>query len=160
MLTDADGGSFISAEDYAVALTDELETGRSTGRRITVARADLASNKALVEEFCQVFYNDKDFERARTLLTDDFANHHPGAGTGPEATVKSFREQVADRLPGFRLEVRKLVAEADHVWTYSLITVGPGAPGSVSVDIWRIDRGRIAEHWDVGQQITEDTVLL
>ncbi|WP_176728393.1 NAD(P)H-binding protein [Planobispora rosea] len=160
LLTDADGGSSISAEDYAVALVDELETGRSAGRRITVARADLASNKALVEEFCRAFYNDKDFDRARTLLTDDFANHHPGAGTGPEATVKSFREQVADRFPDFRLELRKLVAEEDHVWSYSLITAGPEVPSAVSVDVWRIDRGRIAEHWDVGQRVTDDTVLL
>lgn len=37
LLTDADGNSAISAEDYAVALVDELEQGRAIGRRITVA---------------------------------------------------------------------------------------------------------------------------
>ncbi|GAA4229832.1 NAD(P)-dependent oxidoreductase [Actinomadura meridiana] len=37
LLTDADGKSFISAEDYAVALVDELEKSQAVGRRITVA---------------------------------------------------------------------------------------------------------------------------
>jgi putative NADH-flavin reductase len=37
LLADADGTSAISAEDYAVALVDELEQRRAVGRRITVA---------------------------------------------------------------------------------------------------------------------------
>lgn len=37
LLTDADGNSRISAEDYAVALVDELEKPQAVGRRITVA---------------------------------------------------------------------------------------------------------------------------
>ncbi|GAA4050800.1 NAD(P)-dependent oxidoreductase [Nonomuraea soli] len=37
LLSDDEGNSFISAEDYAVALVDELEKGTSIGRRIGVA---------------------------------------------------------------------------------------------------------------------------
>jgi putative NADH-flavin reductase len=37
LLTDPDGKSAFSAEDFAVALVDELEKGQATGRRITVA---------------------------------------------------------------------------------------------------------------------------
>ncbi|WP_017626773.1 NAD(P)-dependent oxidoreductase [Nocardiopsis chromatogenes] len=37
LLFDANGRSFISAEDYAVALTDELEKSQAVRRRITVA---------------------------------------------------------------------------------------------------------------------------
>jgi putative NADH-flavin reductase len=37
LLTAADGQSHISAEDYAVALVDELEKGANKGRRMTVA---------------------------------------------------------------------------------------------------------------------------
>ncbi|WP_026411762.1 NAD(P)-dependent oxidoreductase [Actinomadura oligospora] len=37
LLSDADGNSRISAEDYAVALVDELEDPKAVGRRITVA---------------------------------------------------------------------------------------------------------------------------
>ncbi|MGP3911048.1 NAD(P)-dependent oxidoreductase [Nonomuraea sp. 10N515B] len=37
LLVDAEGRSFISAEDYAVAVADELENGAHPRRRITVA---------------------------------------------------------------------------------------------------------------------------
>lgn len=37
LLTDAEGNSAISAEDYAIALVDELEKGNAVQRRITVA---------------------------------------------------------------------------------------------------------------------------
>ncbi|GAA1895937.1 NAD(P)-dependent oxidoreductase [Actinomadura bangladeshensis] len=37
LLTDAEGNSAISAEDYAIALIDELEKGNAVQRRITVA---------------------------------------------------------------------------------------------------------------------------
>lgn len=37
LLTDAEGKSFVSAEDYAVALLDELENPKALKRRITVA---------------------------------------------------------------------------------------------------------------------------
>lgn len=38
LVTDAEGNSYISAEDYAVALVDEIETPRHIGERFTVAR--------------------------------------------------------------------------------------------------------------------------
>lgn len=38
LVTDADGGSWISTEDYAVALLDEIERPAHVGRRFTVAR--------------------------------------------------------------------------------------------------------------------------
>ncbi|GAA3474575.1 NAD(P)-dependent oxidoreductase [Nonomuraea roseola] len=37
LLTDADGRSFITAEDFAVAVADEVESGEHPRRRITVA---------------------------------------------------------------------------------------------------------------------------
>jgi putative NADH-flavin reductase len=36
LLADATGNSRISMEDYAVALVDELESGRNPGKRVTV----------------------------------------------------------------------------------------------------------------------------
>jgi uncharacterized protein len=36
-VTDAEGNSRISAEEYAVVLLDELEQGKNVGRRMTAA---------------------------------------------------------------------------------------------------------------------------
>jgi predicted SnoaL-like aldol condensation-catalyzing enzyme len=125
-----------------------------------VARTDsLAANKKLVTEFIRSFYNEKDLDRARSLLAEKFVNHHPGVGVGRERTLDSFREQVVEHLPQFSLTVRRMVAEGDYVWTHSLVKPFPDAPDVVVVDIWRIQDGVLAEHWDVGQSVPEDSTV-
>lgn len=117
------------------------------------------ANKALVRRYCQAFYNDKDFALAQTMLADGFVNHHPGAGSGPDATIRSFRAQIADRFPAFTLRIRRIVAGADYVWTHSLVSLDGETPSAVTVDIWRIADGMLAEHWDVAQQLPEDVAV-
>ncbi|GGL70598.1 hypothetical protein GCM10010129_12670 [Streptomyces fumigatiscleroticus] len=112
------------------------------------------ANKELVAEYIRLFYNDKDFDRARELLTEGFVNHHPGVGTGRDRTVETFRA-VAAALPAFSLAVRRMVAEGDQVWTHGVVRTAPDAAPSVVVDIWRIEDGRLAEKWDVGQAVPE-----
>jgi predicted SnoaL-like aldol condensation-catalyzing enzyme len=124
----------------------------------TDAEASRAS-KALVTEFINAFYNDKDYDRARPLLTEDFANHHPGVGAGRDKTIDGFRGAVGDQFPEFTLTVRRIIAEGDQVWTHSVARVAPDAPPMVVVDIWRIENGMLAEHWDVGQAVPEDSSL-
>ncbi|WP_433859335.1 nuclear transport factor 2 family protein [Streptomyces kronopolitis] len=117
----------------------------------------LKAHKELVSQFIQAFYNEKDFERAKSLLTEDFANHHPGVGKGRDRTITTFREQAATPFPQFSLTVRRMVAEGAYVWTHSLAKVDPEATGAVVVDIWRVQDGLLAEKWDVGQPVPEDS---
>jgi predicted SnoaL-like aldol condensation-catalyzing enzyme len=114
-----------------------------------------SAHKDLVRRFCQAFYNSKDFDTARTMLTEDFVNHRPGLESGRDNTITAFRRQVADPLPEFSLEIRRIVAEDDFVWTHGLIRTAPDTPAAISVDIWRIADGQLTEHWDVGQPIPD-----
>lgn len=125
------------------------------GELLTVGTDTVAAHKNLVKDFYQAFYNSKDFDRARTMLTEEFINHHPGVGIGRERTISEFQGQVVDHFPDFSLEIRRIVAEGDFVWTHGLIRLAPDKPAAISVDIWRIADGLLAEHWDVGQSIPE-----
>jgi predicted SnoaL-like aldol condensation-catalyzing enzyme len=114
------------------------------------------THKDLVRDFYQAFYNSKDFDRARMMLAEDFINHHPGVGIGRDNTISGFQEQVVDHFPEFSLEIRRIIAEDDFVWTHGLIRLTANKQAVISVDIWRIADGLLAEHWDVGQSIPED----
>jgi predicted SnoaL-like aldol condensation-catalyzing enzyme len=118
-------------------------------------RAELVRHKRLVEDFCDALYNRRDFARAASMLAEDFVDHHPGAGSGRERAIGSFRRRVAGRFPHLSLEVRRMVADGDYVWAYGLIRLARGEPSAISVDIWRVADGRLAEHWDVGQRIPD-----
>jgi hypothetical protein len=48
-----------------------------------------------------------------------------------------------------------MVAEGDLVVVHSHLTLKPGDRGSAVVDIFRIENGKIAEHWDVLQEVPE-----
>jgi predicted SnoaL-like aldol condensation-catalyzing enzyme len=116
--------------------------------------SDPEAHRALVLAFCRAFYDEKDYPRASAMLAPDFVNHHPGAGVGPAATVRSFRAAVGDRFPGFTLDIRQTVTEGDRVWTHSLVRLEPdGAATAEVVDMWRIADGLIAEHRDVGSAL-------
>lgn len=119
----------------------------------------LRTNKKLVSAFIQSFYNEKDFDRARSMLAEDFANHHPGVGVGRDRTIDGFQNQVAEPFPQFSLTTRRMVAEGDYVWTHGHVKLSPGAPDVIVVDIWRIHDGMLAEHWDVGQSVPEDCTV-
>ncbi|MEU6131737.1 nuclear transport factor 2 family protein [Saccharopolyspora sp. NPDC047091] len=115
-----------------------------------------SANRRLVLEYIRIFYNEKDFDRARPMLTEDFANHHTGVGTGRERTIETFREQVGVPLPDFTLTVLRSIAEGDFVWTCGVVRAFPDTPSALVVDIWRVENGRLAEHWDVAQGLPSD----
>ena len=111
-------------------------------------------NKQLVRRFYEKYYNSKDFAAAGELLSENVINRHDGIEIiGKQAMLDDFRHNAETFFPNFHLDVRRVVAEGDQVWTHGLITGLPEDAQSVRVDIWRIHDGKIAEHWDVQQPV-------
>jgi predicted SnoaL-like aldol condensation-catalyzing enzyme len=52
-----------------------------------------------------------------------------------------------------RLDIRRVIADGDLVMTHSRLTFVPDGPDLALADIWRLDGGRIVEHWDVIQPV-------
>ena len=104
----------------------------------------------------RLFYNEKRYSDGARLLTDHFINHHHGAeGVGRQLMIDNF-SRAARNFPNFRIETKRMVEEGAFVWTHGLITGLPNQGRAASVDIWRFEDGKIAEHWDVGQALSAD----
>lgn len=117
--------------------------------------ARVEENKQTVLAFYQAAINDKDHNAASKLLSHRYIQHNPRIADG----LEGFREFVvtlkAD-FPQLRAEVKRIFAEGDHVIAHVHGIRVPGGPETAIVDIFRLEDGRIAEHWDVMQQVPEE----
>lgn len=105
-----------------------------------------------------VFAN-KDFSTLESLVREDYIQHNPLVAPGREG-FREFFEAWFRASPDFSYELKKIVSEGDLVWTYGTYSgthrgdwLGIPATGKAyafdAVDIFRVEDGKLAEHWDV-----------
>lgn len=113
-------------------------------------------NKKIATKFFILFYNDKNMDKARKMMHPDFVNHHPYSGKGIDATLEAVKKHLFGQYPQFKVSIKRIAAEGDLVWIQSYTQDHPDDHGKMSMDIWRLRDGLIAEHWDIIQEIPTD----
>ncbi len=122
-----------------------------------VLAADAATqeaNKKAVLEFYEAGLNKKDFEAASKYFGPKYIQHNPGAPDGIEG-FKTFVNFLREKFPNSHSEIKKTFAEGDFVILHVHAVREPGTRGRAIVDIFRLENGKIVEHWDVAQDIPE-----
>ena len=115
-----------------------------------------AGNKKLVADFFYTLYNDKDIDKARKMMQPDLVNHHPHGGTGAEATLTALKDHLFGKFPDFKVSIKRIAAEGGLVWIQCFTQNDAADHGKMSMDIWRVKNGKIAEHWDIIQDVPAD----
>ena len=128
-----------------LALTFALPSARA---------ADMEANKKTVLEFYEAGLNKKDFEAAAKFFGPKYIQHNPGAPDGIEG-FKTFVNFLREKFPNSKSEIKKVFAEGDFVILHVHAVREPGTRGRAIVDIFRLENGKIVEHWDVAQDIPE-----
>jgi predicted SnoaL-like aldol condensation-catalyzing enzyme len=67
-------------------------------------------------------------------------------------------EENAAQNPDKSLEVQTALQDGDRVAVFSRVRQKPGDRGAAVVHIFRFEENRIAELWDVGQAVPEESV--
>ena len=93
-------------------------------------------------------------EAAARDLGPYYRQHNPGAADGAESYI-AFMKRLAQTYPDFRMETKRMIAEGDTVVLHSHLVLKPGDRGLAVVDIFRLENGKIVEHWDVVQEVPE-----
>lgn len=122
----------------------------------TRAADQLERNKATVTAFYQHAIVEKDFQAARALVGPTYTQHNPQIADGL-AGLEQFVADITDRFPGLSIDIKRLVAEGDYVVGHVHGVREPGQAGSAIVDIFRLEQGRIVEHWDVMQPVPAES---
>lgn len=105
------------------------------------------ANKKLVLAGIKGVFVDRDPGVLDRLFSDDYRQHNPQIPNGTAAIKGLLANLPAD----FRYEPGLAVAEGDYVFVHGRYW-GWGPKPMVAVDVFRVENGRIAEHWDVMQE--------
>jgi predicted SnoaL-like aldol condensation-catalyzing enzyme len=121
---------------------------------VCAADAKEEANKKLVVEFYDKAINQKDFEAASRYFGNRYVQHNPNAPDGIEG-FKTFLGFLREKFPQAKSEIKRVFAEGDYVILHVHAVRNPGERGSAIVDIFKLEDGKIVEHWDVVQPIPE-----
>ncbi len=111
-------------------------------------------NKKIVKEFYDLAINKKDFEAASKYLGPRYIQHNQRAADGAEG-LKNFIRFLRTKFPGAHSEIKRIFADGDYVILHVHAVREPGTRGAAIVDIFRLQDGKIVEHWDVHEDILE-----
>lgn len=109
-----------------------------------------------VDAFYQAAINEKDFAAARRYLGDVYIQHDPRAPDGP-AGLKAFLAHLRADLPHYHSQIVAAFATGNYVILHVHNWPSPGGDGVAIVDIFRLEHGKIVEHWDVHQKVPAHT---
>lgn len=106
-------------------------------------------NTQIVQNFYETAFNrHKPSEAAEKYLAKTFRLHNPCAKDGPEAFV-AFVNDFVKAYPRVHVDIKKIIAEGDFVAVHGRMKLTPTDRGSAVMDIFRVERGRIVERWDI-----------
>ncbi len=100
--------------------------------------------------------NKKDFESARKFMGNSYIQHNPRVADGPDG-LKAHIEDLRINFPDVRSEIKKVIAERDYVVLHVHSRRTPIRQLAI-IEIFRLENGKIAEHWDVVQEIPETSL--
>ena len=127
-------------------------------------------NKKVIERLINTVFINHDLSTLDEIMRDDYIQHNDIAAQGKAGFIALFK-QTFIAMPDFKYQINRLVAEDDYVVAYCTTsgthTGGdwlnyPPRGGKLhfdAVDIFRVQDGKIAEHWDVADRLTLFTQL-
>jgi predicted SnoaL-like aldol condensation-catalyzing enzyme len=84
--------------------------------------------------------------------------HHNPFFRGDATSLKEAMQMNATKNPNKILEIQRVLQDGDQVAVFSRVRQRPGELGGAVVHIFRFEGNRIAEFWDIGQAVPEDSV--
>jgi predicted SnoaL-like aldol condensation-catalyzing enzyme len=120
------------------------------------AQAAEQSSKDLVIAFYKmVFYDHKVAEAFKIYVGPSYKQHNPLVPDGIEPSV-AFLSKRFETNPQAINEIKRVIADGDLVAVHVHSRLTDADRGRAIVDIFRVEDGKIAEHWDVIQPVPEN----
>jgi predicted SnoaL-like aldol condensation-catalyzing enzyme len=113
------------------------------------------NNKKIVRDFYELAFNQhKPTEAAKRYIGTRYVQHNPYVPNGAEAFYSYF-EGFFKEHPKSRVEIKRVLADGDLVVLHLHSITDEQDRGRAIVDVFRVEGGKIVEHWDVTQDVPE-----
>ncbi|USX55204.1 nuclear transport factor 2 family protein [Lentzea sp. HUAS12] len=109
-------------------------------------------NKEIVLKAAGELFGDRDPSAVDRWVAPGYRQHSSLVADGPEA----LRGLVASLPEGFRYELARVIADGDLVALHGVYH-GFGPEPLVAFDLFRVEDGKLAEHWDALTPVVGDT---
>ncbi|MBA7471803.1 hypothetical protein ES707_07113 [subsurface metagenome] len=126
----------------------------SAGSAIAASPKEEA-NRKVVLDFYEKGLNQKDADAAIALMGDRYVQHNPNAADGPEG-FRKFIGFLKEKFPNSKSEIKRALVDGDYVILHVHAVREPGTRGNAIIDIFKLENGKIVEHWDTAQPIPEN----
>ena len=105
--------------------------------------------------FLEMVFNQKKVKEGfDKYVGDKYIQHNPIAADGKDAAVEVL-SKFMQMVPTWSYEVKHAYVDGDIAIVHSLVRAKPEDRGNAVVDIFRFEKGKVVEHWDVIQAIPE-----
>ena len=117
-------------------------------------QSSFEANKKAAQAFYDCLINKKDFESASKYIGNRYTQHNPLLADGPEG-LKAFVAFLKKDYPQARMEIKRVFAEGDYVILHVHSVRAPNTRGRAIFELFKLENGKIVEHWDAIQEIPE-----
>ncbi|MGJ4931549.1 nuclear transport factor 2 family protein [Bradyrhizobium sp. HKCCYLS2038] len=113
-----------------------------------------ADNKKIVTSAYQRIFGDLDASAVDECMSKTFVQHNPTIADGPDGVKQLVQMLASQGVPKQQIEFKHVVADGDIVILHSRYEMA-GKEWRF-IDIYRIENGKLAEHWDAMMQMPDE----
>lgn len=144
-----DDGKIVEHWDSLTPVVTDTVSGRSQtdGPTELTDRDQTEANAQLIADFAETVLIGADYSKLTDFIsTEQYDQHNPEAGDGLAGFGAAVETWAAAGKTLAYKQVHQIIADGNFVFTRAEGDFG--AP-SIYNDLWRIEDGKIVEHWDV-----------
>lgn len=137
-----------------------VKTGISSQFNNTLKNGKMTKkNRKIIEDFADIFYRQKDVEKAFIkYVAEDYIQHNPNILDGRKTAITALKPKFSN--PEAIFDIKRIIVDGNLAVIHVHGRMNRTQLGGAVADIYRLENGKIVEHWDVLQPIPEKAISL